>query len=81
MNDDGGREPLALDRLNAVGGGRADDYRYYQPTVNDTLDSIARRFDTTVETLLALNPFIDDPRILYTNWQMKVPVVRKHSTR
>lgn len=39
-------------------GGQAER-RFYRIKVGDTLESIAERFDTTVEELLQLNPGVD----------------------
>lgn len=42
----------------ATGGGEVER-RFYRIRVGDTLESIAGRFDTTVEELLQLNPGVD----------------------
>ena len=81
MNADGKHAPLSGEALSAVSGGKAAEYDYYRPTARDTLESIARKFGTTVEALLQFNPFIDDPRVLYTNWQLKVPAMTRRKSR
>lgn len=42
----------------------------------DTLTSIARQFNTTVEVLLRANPQITDPRLIFSGQQICIPAAR-----
>jgi LysM repeat protein len=46
--------------------------RFYRVRAGDTLESIAARFDTEVETLLDLNPAIDDPLALQPGQRIRI---------
>jgi LysM repeat protein len=46
--------------------------RFYRVRAGDTLESIAARFDTEVEALLALNPAIDDPLALQPGQRIRI---------
>jgi LysM repeat protein len=48
---------VTTDTVEADGG--EVERRFYRIKVGDTLESIAERFDTTVEELLQLNPGVD----------------------
>lgn len=49
--------PVTTERVE-TGGGDVER-RFYRIKVGDTLESIAERFDTTVDELLQLNPGVD----------------------
>jgi LysM repeat protein len=46
--------------------------RFYRVRAGDTLESIALRFDTDVETLLQFNPAIEDPLALQPGARIRV---------
>jgi uncharacterized protein YkwD len=56
----------------------------YTVQPGDTLSGIAVKFDTTVDTLIALNtdqyPAISNPRRLVAGWQIEVPVQEGSTT-
>ena len=58
---------------NAAGG--AGSERVYRCTVvrGDTLIGIANRFHTTMQTMIALNPFIVDVNNLQEGWVLRLP--------
>lgn len=49
--------PITTERVETDGG--QVERRFYRIKVGDTLESIAERFDTTVDELLQLNPGVD----------------------
>lgn len=48
-------------------------YSYYTVKSGDTLSGIARKYDTTVTRLMALNPQIEDKNVIHTGQIIKVP--------
>ena len=53
----GATAPITTERVETDGG--QVERRLYRIKVGDTLESIAERFDTTVDELLQLNPGVD----------------------
>jgi LysM repeat protein/uncharacterized Fe-S cluster protein YjdI len=49
-------------------------YTVYTVQPGDTLSGIAQRFNTTVQQLLTLNPFITNPNLIQVGWALTVPV-------
>ena len=45
----------------------------YTVVRGDTLGAIARRFNTTVAELVKLNPFITNPDLIRTGWELALP--------
>ena len=52
-------ETVVVTTATPTTGATAADRQFYRIKVGDTLESIAERFDTTVEQLLQLNPGVD----------------------
>jgi LysM repeat protein len=49
-------------------------YTVYTVQFGDTLSGIAQRYNTTVQQLLALNPFISNPNLIQVGWALTVPL-------
>lgn len=47
--------------------------KLYEVELGDTLDELASRFGVTLEVLLALNPQLDDPDLLYPGQLLILP--------
>lgn len=52
-------ETVPITTASAETAGGEAERRFYRIKVGDTLESIAERFDTTVDELLQLNPGVD----------------------
>lgn len=63
---------LSENEVSGVSGGADGEYLYYAVTWGDTLPWIARRFFTTVETLIKLNN-IKDPEKLQLGQILIIP--------
>lgn len=46
---------------------------YYEVTAGDTLVEIADRCETTVDALMAINPDIEDPSLIYAGQRLAIP--------
>ena len=64
-------QATGTDGTTTTTGSRPARRRFYRVRAGDTLDSIAVRFETTVEELLRLNPGID-PLALTTGQRIRV---------
>ena len=53
------------DELDNVSGGAANGTLFYQIAAGDTLGDIAVKYGTTVAKLMALNPNIKNPDLIY----------------
>ena len=51
--------------LENVAGGAGYRNDYYVVKRGDTLSAIARRYGTTVSRLMDLNPYIENPNLIY----------------
>ncbi len=49
------------------------DYTYYTIQDGDTLYKISKKFNTTIQKILSLNEQIDDPNIIISGKQLKLP--------
>ena len=58
--------------LENVAGGAANGAQYYLIQNGDTLSGIARKFGTTVEVLMALNPRIKNKNLIYAGDRIRV---------
>ncbi len=58
--------------LENVSGGGADFAIRYQVVAGDTLSSIAGKYGTTVVNLLALNPEIKNPNLIYVGQYIRI---------
>ena len=58
--------------LENVAGGAANGAQYYLIQNGDTLRGIARKFGTTVEVLMALNPRIKNKNLIYAGDRIRV---------
>lgn len=52
--------------------GTVSDKEYYTVKAGDTLSRIAAKYNTTVSSLINLNPQIDDPDLIYVGDQIRV---------
>ena len=58
--------------LNNVTGGMAHGDNCYVNKAGDTLVGIAARYNTTVEKLMALNPRITNPDVIYAGEMIRI---------
>ena len=58
--------------LENVAGGAAYGSNYYTIKGGDTLSTIAARFGTTVNNLMALNPQIKNPNLIYEGHSLRI---------
>ena len=58
--------------LQNVSGGVATAAIRYQVVAGDTLSSIAGKYGTTVVKLLALNPEIKNPNLIYVGQYIRI---------
>lgn len=56
---------LMDNELENVTGGAANGSLYYRIAAGDTLGDIAKKYGTTVARILALNPDIKNPDVIY----------------
>lgn len=61
------------ERINIPAAAPSPGTMFYTVQPGDTLFLIARRFDTTVETLLRLNPQITNPALIFPGQSIRVP--------
>jgi spore coat assembly protein SafA len=61
------------ERINIPAAAPPPGTMFYTVQPGDTLFLIARRFDTTVETLLRLNPQITNPALIFPGQSIRVP--------
>ena len=50
---------------NVAGGAAYYSNNYYTIKRGDTLSALARKFNTTISSLMALNPHIKNPNLIY----------------
>jgi LysM repeat protein len=48
-------------------------YITYTVQPGDTLGGIAQRYNTTIQQIIALNPFITDPNVIQVGWVLQIP--------
>ena len=58
--------------LENVAGGAAYGNNYYTIMPGDTMSGIAAIYGTTVKKLLAMNPHIKDPNIIYAGDTIRI---------
>ena len=58
--------------LENVSGGAYIGNNYYQVESGDTLGKIAARFHTSVNNLMALNPRITNPNLIYAGEVIRI---------
>ena len=65
---------LTDEQLELVDGG-ATKQRYidYTVRVGDTLHRLAKKFKTTVEAIMRLNPIIKDRNLIRVGWNLTIP--------
>ncbi len=69
-------EELKSSELNQVAGGKgeyAGPCFYYTVKKGDTLGKLAKRFGTTIDTLMYLNPIIKDKNLIRIGWKLLIP--------
>lgn len=59
--------------LDVVSGGAGADYIIHTVQLHDTLGKIAKRYQTTVQAIMALNPIITNPDRIQPGWSLKIP--------
>ena len=66
-------EKMMMDNeLDNVSGGAANGTLTYKIAAGDTLGDIAARFGTTVAKLMALNPHIKNPDLIYAGDSIRI---------
>ena len=58
--------------METVTGGAANGTLYYRIAKGDTLGEIAKKYGTTVNKLMALNPQIKDPNKIYAGDSIRI---------
>ena len=58
--------------LENVAGGAAYSSNYYTIKGGDTLGAIAAKFGTSVSNLMALNPHIKNPNLIYAGDTIRI---------
>lgn len=58
--------------LEDVSGGAAGGAQYHYVVTGDTLGAIAQKYGTTIKKILALNPRIDNPNLIYAGEVIRV---------
>ena len=58
--------------LDNVAGGAAYSSNYYTIKGGDTLGAIAAKFGTSVSNLMALNPHIKNPNLIYAGDTIRI---------
>ena len=58
--------------LENVSGGAANGSLYYCVVKGDTLSEIAMRYGTSVNRLMALNPNIKNPNLIYPGQYIRI---------
>jgi LysM repeat protein len=60
------------DELNEISGGGANGTLVYRVVKGDTLSDIAMKYGTSVSRLLALNPEIKNPNLIYVGQYIRI---------
>ena len=71
--EDNEQNKVNEEELEEVAGGATRKYVYYTVVAGDTLSKIARLSNTTVKTIVRLNPQIKDPNLIRPGWVLKIP--------
>ena len=58
--------------LENVSGGAANGTLFYRIAPGDTMGEIALKYGTTVAKLMALNPHIKDPNMIYAGDTIRI---------
>lgn len=58
--------------MENVTGGAANGTLYYRIAAGDTLGDIAKKYGTTVNKLLALNPHIKNANLIYAGDSIRI---------
>ena len=58
--------------LEIVNGGASNGAQYYKIVPGDTLGKIAKKYGTTVDRLMALNPHIKNANLIYAGDTIRV---------
>lgn len=66
------KENLQENELEQVSGGAASDMQLHHIQAGETLFIIANKYGTTVEAILALNPRIKKPSLIYAGDTIRV---------
>ena len=66
-------EKMMMDNeLDNVSGGAANGTLFYRVAAGDTLGDIAQKYGTSVGKLMALNPSIKNPNLIYAGQHIRI---------
>ena len=79
MTEINNNEILNEEELDEVAGGAkyGDGTRYiieYKVVKGDNLTKIARKFNSTINSIMALNPIIKNKNVILVGWTLKICV-------